>query len=54
MECLLRHSLATLGASASDHPLLLLEHALAPPAQRERMAELLFEGLDCPAAYLAK
>lgn len=34
--------------------MLMLEHALIPAAQREKMAELLFEGLNCPAAFLAK
>lgn len=45
---------AALGMSRGAHPILVAEPAYSLPAQREKMAELLFETLGAPAVYLAR
>lgn len=37
----------------SDHPILVTEPSWNTPANRERMAELMFEDFDVPAFYIA-
>lgn len=37
----------------AEHPILLTEPAWNTPANRERMAEIMFEEFDAPAFYIA-
>ena len=39
--------------SASEHPVLVTEPAWNTAANRERMAEIMFEEFDVPAFYIA-
>ncbi|NXX41328.1 ACTL9 protein, partial [Tricholaema leucomelas] len=43
-----------LQVAAEEHALLLTEPPLSPSGQRERMLELAFESLGCPAFFLAQ
>lgn len=43
-----------LGVCPRDHAVLLSDSPVAPPGQRTRVAELLFEGLSVPALYLSR
>jgi len=36
-----------------DHPILVTEPAWNTPANRERMAEIIFEEFNAPAFYIA-
>lgn len=47
------HAFEELGVSPEEHTLLLAEPPLNPKANREKMAQLAFENLNCPAVYLA-
>lgn len=38
---------------ASEHPILVTEPTWNTPANRERMAEIMFEEFDVPAFYVA-
>ena len=42
-----------LGCDPIDHPVLITESAWNTPANRERMAEILFEEFKVPAFYTA-
>ncbi|XP_041946157.1 actin-like [Alosa sapidissima] len=42
-----------LGVCPQDHAILVSDCPLAPPVQRARLAELLFEGLGVPALYVS-
>ncbi len=42
-----------LGVTPGDHPVLLTEAAGNPPANREKMAEVMFEKFDLKACYIA-
>ena len=54
-ESLLEHTLKTaLSSNPAEHPLLLAEPNLNPPAHREKMAELAFEKMGVPALFLSK
>lgn len=39
--------------SPSEHPILVTEPAWNTPANRERMAEIMFEEFEVPAFYIA-
>ncbi|KAL5017526.1 hypothetical protein ScPMuIL_007115 [Solemya velum] len=52
-ELLWLHAFEELGVSPEEHALLLSEPPLNPKANREKMAQLVFENLNCPAFYLA-
>jgi len=39
--------------NASEHPVLLTEPTWNTPANRERMAEIMFEEFNVPAFYIA-
>lgn len=39
--------------NASEHPILVTEPAWNTPANRERMAEIMFEEFNVPAFYIA-
>ena len=54
LEALWSAGTGALGVGRGAHPLLVAEPAYSPAAQREKMAELLFETLGAPAAYLAR
>ena len=43
-----------LAIDAAEHPVLLAERPYAPRGARARAAELLFEGLKAPSAFIAK
>jgi len=43
----------TLRCEPADHPVLVTEPAWNTPANRERMAEILFEEFKVPAFYIA-
>lgn len=40
-------------ADPSEHPILVTEPAWNTPANRERMAEIIFEEFHAPAFYIA-
>ncbi len=42
-----------LGVSSDEHPVLLTEAALNPQLQRQKAAEVFFEGFNVPAMYVA-
>lgn len=42
-----------LEANPQEHPILLTEQAWNTPANRERMAEIMFEQFQVPAFYVA-
>ncbi|KAJ8514422.1 hypothetical protein ONZ45_g8046 [Pleurotus djamor] len=48
MEKILHHAYENLHAVPSDHSALITEAPFAPKAQREKMAELIFESLNAP------
>jgi actin-like protein 6B len=51
---LFRHALKeVLHCKAEDHPILVTEPAWNTPANRERMAEIMFEEFQVPAFYIA-
>ena len=51
---LVRHALKeVLHCNAEDHPVLVTEPAWNTPANRERMAEIMFEEFQVPAFYIA-
>lgn len=51
---LVRHALKeVLHCNAEDHPILVTEPAWNTPANRERMAEIMFEEFQVPAFYIA-
>jgi actin-related protein len=51
---LVRHALKEiLNCNAEDHPILVTEPAWNSPANRERMAEIMFEEFQVPAFYIA-
>ena len=51
---LFRHALKEiLHCNAEDHPILVTEPAWNTPANRERMAEIMFEEFQVPAFYIA-
>ena len=51
---LFRHTLKEiLHCNAEDHPILVTEPAWNTPANRERMAEIMFEEFQVPAFYIA-
>lgn len=43
-----------LGLKSREHPVMLAEPALAPKADRERWAELLFETFEAPGFFVSK
>ncbi|MCA9515817.1 MAG: actin family protein, partial [Myxococcales bacterium] len=51
-EAMLRHMFTQIGASPSEHPVLLSEPASVPAPERERLTQLMFEKLQVPAFYL--
>lgn len=53
MERVWRHAYAELGATASEHPVLVTEAPLNPKANREQMVQLLFEDFGAPAVHVA-
>ncbi|CAH1239901.1 ACTB [Branchiostoma lanceolatum] len=52
-EKVAHHVMTTSLCAQPDRPVLVVEPAQNPLADRERMAELLFEALDVPGLYLA-
>ena len=51
---LINHALSeVMRCSASEHPVLVTEAAWNTPANRERMAEIMFEEFQTPAFYIA-
>ena len=51
---LIRYALKdVLRCKAEDHPVLVTEPAWNTPANRERMAEIMFEEFQVPAFYIA-
>lgn len=51
---LVEHALVdVMRCSPSEHPILVTEPAWNTPANRERMAEIMFEELQVPAFYIA-
>lgn len=51
---LLRHAFKdVMRIDQSDHPILVTEPAWNTPANRERMAEIIFEEFNAPAFYIA-
>jgi len=51
---LIRHALKdVLRCKSEDHPILVTEPAWNTPANRERMAEIMFEEFQVPAFYIA-
>jgi actin-related protein len=51
---LIRYALKDiLRCKAEDHPVLVTEPAWNTPANRERMAEIMFEEFQVPAFYIA-
>ncbi|KAI8500204.1 actin [Branchiostoma belcheri] len=52
-EKVMHHVITTTLRAQPDRPVLLIEPAQNPLADRERIAELLFEALDVPGLYLA-
>ena len=51
---LISHALTdVMRCSASEHPVLVTEPAWNTAANRERMAEIMFEEFDAPAFYIA-
>jgi len=51
---LIRHALKdVLRCKPEDHPILVTEPAWNTPANRERMAEIMFEEFQVPAFYIA-
>lgn len=51
---LIRHALEdVMRINPADHPILVTEPAWNTPANRERMAEIMFEEFNAPAFYIA-
>ena len=51
---LIRHALEdVMRINPTDHPILVTEPAWNTPANRERMAEIIFEEFNAPAFYIA-
>jgi hypothetical protein len=51
---LIEHALTkVMGCNASDHPVLITEPSWNTQANRERMAEIMFEEFNVPAFYIA-
>ena len=51
---LINHALSeVMRCSAAEHPVLVTEAAWNTPANRERMAEIMFEEFQVPAFYIA-
>lgn len=51
---LIRHALEdVMRINPADHPILVTEPAWNTPANRERMAEIIFEEFNAPAFYIA-
>ena len=51
---LVRHALEdVMRINPTDHPILVTEPAWNTPANRERMAEIIFEEFNAPAFYIA-
>ena len=51
---LIRHALEdVMCINPTDHPILVTEPAWNTPANRERMAEIIFEEFNAPAFYVA-
>ncbi|KAJ3778363.1 actin-related protein Arp4p [Lentinula raphanica] len=54
IPALIRHALEdVMRCSASEHPVLITEPSWNTPANRERMAEIMFEEFQVPAFYIA-
>ncbi|KAF9076423.1 brg1-associated factor b [Rhodocollybia butyracea] len=54
IPALVRHALEeVMRCSASEHPILVTEPSWNTPANRERMAEIMFEEFQVPAFYIA-
>ncbi|WFD04068.1 NuA4 histone acetyltransferase subunit [Malassezia obtusa] len=52
-EALATHAMEVMSVDPSENPLLLTEPPTNPTSVREKMAEVVFEGLNVPAFYLA-
>jgi len=51
---LIRHALEdVMRVDATEHPIIVTEPAWNTPANRERMAEIMFEEFQVPAFYIA-
>ena len=51
---LIRHAFEdVMRINPTDHPILVTEPAWNTPANRERMAEIIFEEFNAPAFYIA-
>ena len=51
---LIRHAIVdNLGCDPTEHPIFVTEPAWNTPANRERMAEIMFEEFQVPAFYIA-
>ncbi len=51
---LMRHAVVdVMRCNPSEHPILVTEPAWNTPANRERMAEIMFEEFQVPAFYIA-
>lgn len=54
IPALIRHALEdVMRVSASEHPVLVTEPSWNTQANRERMAEIMFEEFQVPAFYIA-
>ncbi|KAJ7507558.1 actin-related protein Arp4p [Mycena galericulata] len=54
INALMRHAVAdVMRCNPSEHPILVTEPAWNTPANRERMAEIMFEDFQVPAFYIA-
>lgn len=53
MELLWSHAFAEMGVDPRDHPVLLTEAPFNPKANRQRMAEIMFDTFQVPAFYVA-
>lgn len=54
IPALISHALAeVMRTNPSEHPVLVTEPAWNTPANRERMAEIMFEEFQVPAFYIA-
>lgn len=53
MELIWRHAFDRLGATPSEHPVVLTEAPLNPKANREKMTQIMFDVFEVPAMYVA-
>jgi actin-like protein 6A len=54
MEAVWRHGLDSIHCDPREHPMIMTEPPFSIMAQREKVAELMFEAFDVPALYLGR